>query len=97
VITSGSSPRARRYGVHPDDKLPKKGIDAMILTVNNVRIEGKIFVPREVRLIDDFNVSNKTFIAVTEARIYITEEAPPVECKLMLVNRNQVAFAVPIE
>lgn len=80
-----------------DDKIDKKPIQAMILTINNVRIEGKVYVPGDIRLIDDLNVSHKQFIAVSHARIFASEDASPVECELLFVNKHQVVCAIPMD
>jgi hypothetical protein len=68
----------------------------MLVTTNNMRIEGDVFIPVDLRLLDHMNIAHMPFIAVTNARLHISNDEAPQECELLLVNRNEILCVFPL-
>lgn len=78
------------------EKVNKKSTPCMVITTNNIRIEGTVFVPNDIRLLDHLNVTHQTYFAVTDAKIFISPEADPIECEFLLVNKTEAVCIIPM-
>ena len=67
----------------------------IIQTVNN-RIEGKVHIRPDERLKDDIN-EQEMFIAVTQAVIYNNAGEVAYTSDLLLVNRTQIIWLMPVK
>ena len=51
------------------DKVDKKSVRAMVYVADKMKIEGLIFVSKSIRLIDELNVAQREFLAVSQATV----------------------------
>lgn len=81
------------------DKIERKKLKTVIFTTNNLKIEGEIFTSPEIRLIDDFNASHRKFIAIANAKVYISYESDNAkyEINFLILNKDEIICAFPLE
>ncbi len=79
------------------DKIAKKTITAVLFTSDNLKIEGKVFVTQPIRLVDELNRTEKTFIALGDATITILESQETIQRDVVLVNKTNIACISPLE
>jgi len=77
------------------DKLEKKKIGAVIITSANLRIEGYVFVPPDIRLSDELNLVQKKFLIVQEPQITSLESGFSVNPKVAFINKDEIILACP--
>ncbi len=51
------------------DKVDKKSVRATVYAADKMKIEGLIFVSKSIRLIDELNVAQREFLAVSQATV----------------------------
>jgi len=79
------------------DAIAKKRIHAVILTSNNLRIEGAVYVGQGIRLSDELNVGQRRFVVVANAKVTESATQSATEADVVLVNKDHVACAFPVE
>jgi hypothetical protein len=76
------------------DRVEKKLVRATVYTTSHMKLEGCLFVPKAVRLIDELNTRHQDFIAVAEA-VLASEESPADSTQgLILLNKHQIVCVV---
>ena len=77
-------------------KIKKERLQVVIFT-QNYRVEGEVHIQPGSRLTDFINVGDKSFIAVTNARVYnLSEEEPVHVVDFLTLNRNGITMAFPM-
>jgi hypothetical protein len=75
--------------------ITKDAIPVKIQTVSHL-IEGKVYVRKGDRLIDELTSAN-LFLAVTDAIIYATADDQTMRCNFMTINKDHIIWLVPLD
>jgi hypothetical protein len=72
------------------DKVEKKLVRATVYTTSQTKLEGCLFVPSAVRLMDELNANHCHFIAVAEATLTSRDGSADSTPGIMLLNKHQI-------
>lgn len=80
----------------------RKKIPVVLATINDTSIEGDIFVPSEIRLLDALNLSDAKFLVLTGAKISPLHPSSSdknvfFEAEWMMVAKRFIVSASPVE
>jgi hypothetical protein len=75
------------------DKVRRKTIEVMLITVNNLKITGRMFTGPEIRLSDELNVAAKRFVILEDATITPMSDGEPRQEQILIVNKDNIVCA----
>jgi uncharacterized membrane protein affecting hemolysin expression len=78
------------------DVITKEPVRVVIQSTTMQRIKGKVFVRPDERVKDELNHPER-FLAVTDASVYDHDGNLIQQCAFIAVNRDQIAWLIPIE
>ena len=76
------------------DRVEKKTVRVSVYTTGQLKLEGRIFVPKALRLIDELNASHQEFIAVADAEVSSLDSPAGSSQGFMLLNKRQIVCIV---
>ena len=83
-----------------DEKIEKKTIRAVAHTASGLKVEGSIFVHKDIRLIDEMNRPDRAFLAISEAVVTASSRAPSddgaTRCDFIILNKQQINCIAPL-
>ena len=80
-----------------DIKVQKKTEPVVIMTTNNLKIEGKMFVATEMRMSDELNVPQRKFVAFENATVTALGSQESYTRPILVVNKDQIVCIWPAD